>query len=59
MSFMSWTITSQDGHAARFTVSITSLHTLQPALNTSTFRFVAISIAPILAVLYAKATPWS
>src|SRR6266481_5208781 len=40
-------ITSQDEHAARFTVSIASLQVSQPALNTSTFRFVAMAVTPV------------
>src|SRR5215471_9421637 len=43
MSIMSRTITSQDGHAARCTISMTSVQAAQPALNTSIFRFVAIA----------------
>jgi hypothetical protein len=38
MSFMSSTVTSQDGQAKRFTVSTTSLQAAQPALKTSTLR---------------------
>src|SRR6266849_4164201 len=47
ISFISWTVTSQDGHAARLTVSITSLQAAQPALKTSILRFAGISIAPV------------
>src|SRR5439155_27056368 len=46
LSCMSSTITSQDGQAAAFTVSTASLQAGQPALNTSTFRLVAIFPSP-------------
>jgi hypothetical protein len=38
-------MTSHDGHASRFTASITSLQTAHPALNTSIFRLSAILLS--------------
>src|SRR5262249_218261 len=42
MLFMSCTITSQDGHAARLINSVVSVHVAHPALNTSIFRLSAM-----------------
>jgi hypothetical protein len=58
VSFMSWTVSSQDGQAARCITSMTSVQAAHPALNTSIFRFWAIYVAPALAVC-AELTPWS
>src|SRR5262249_34518658 len=56
MSIMSRTIISHDGHAARCTISMTSVQAAQPALNTSIFRFVAI--ARLAIGCCAEHAPW-
>src|SRR5260370_23587642 len=45
---ISWTTTSCEDPARRFTTSIVSLHVEQPALKTSIFFFVAILVPPFL-----------
>lgn len=57
MLFISWTITSQEGHAAALTISIVSWHAPQPALNTSILRLFAIFDPELF--LLVEATVWS